>query len=188
MRNALTVTVMLCAGIMLSAEPARAQAAPPSSATDVTRSDFATVLKSMNPDGVSDQQIKVVDIGTYNVAVGILHRSRKAKQTAIAHSHITEIYYVISGTGTFVTGGKMTGETQAPAEGTTVKVLVGPSSTGASIEGGQSRRIGPGDVIIVPPGVAHWFSAIEEDLDYLVFRVDPDHVLPAGYVHPLLKK
>jgi hypothetical protein len=42
--------------------------------------------------------------------------------------------------------------------------------------------------IVVPPGVAHWFSAIEQDLDYLVFRVDPDHVLPAGYVHPLLKQ
>jgi hypothetical protein len=33
----------------------------------------------------------------------------------------------------------------------------------------------------------NWFSAIESDLDYLVFRVDPQHVLPAGYVHPLLK-
>ena len=53
------------------------------------------------------------------------------------------------------------------------------------ITGGQSRPIGPGDVLIAPPGVAHWFSAIESDLDYLVFRVDPGHVLPAGYVHPL---
>jgi hypothetical protein len=64
---------------------------------------------------------------------------------------------------------------------------VGPSSTGAAIAGGDSRRIGPGGVIIVPPGVAHWFSAIESDLDYLVFRVDPGQVLPAGYVHPLLQ-
>ena len=162
--------------------------APPAAATDVSRVDFATVLKSMNPDGVADHQIKVVDIGTYNVAVGILHRSGKAKQTAIAHSEITEIYYVLEGTGTFVTGGTMTNATQAPADGSTVKVLVGPSTTGAAITGGQSRRIGPGDVIIVPPGVAHWFSAIEKDLDYLVFRVDPSHVLPAGYVHPLLKQ
>jgi mannose-6-phosphate isomerase-like protein (cupin superfamily) len=47
-----------------------------------------------------------------------------------------------------------------------VKILIGPSSAGATIDGGQSRRIGPGDVIIVLPGVAHWFSAIESDLDY----------------------
>lgn len=161
--------------------------APPVNATDISRAEFMTVLKSMNPDGVADQQIKVVDIGQYNVAVGILHRSGKAKQSAISHSEITEIYYVIDGAGTFVTGGTMTNPTQAAADGSTVKVLVGPSATGAAIAGGQSRRIGPGDVIIVPPGVAHWFSAIEKDLDYLVFRVDPSHVLPAGYVHPLIK-
>jgi mannose-6-phosphate isomerase-like protein (cupin superfamily) len=162
--------------------------ASPTSATDITHAEFTTVLKSMNPDGVSDQQIKVVDIGRYNVAVGILHRSGKAKQNAIAHSDITEIYYVIAGAGTFVTGGTMTDPIPAPADGTTVKILVGPSTSGSGIKGGQSRRIGAGDVIIVPPGVAHWFSAIEQDLDYLVFRVDAGHVLPAGYVHPLLKK
>ena len=170
-----------------SAPVAAQTATPPSSATDVTRADFLTVLKSMNPDGVADQQVKVVDIGAYNVAVGILHRSGKAKQTAIAHSDITEIYYVITGAGTFVTGGTMTGAAAVDPTGNVVKILVGPS-TGPAIAGGQSRRIGPGDVIIVPPGVAHWFSAIESDLDYLVFRVDPGHVLPAGYVHPLLKK
>jgi mannose-6-phosphate isomerase-like protein (cupin superfamily) len=163
-------------------------AAPPTAATDITSAEFATVLKSMNPDGVSDQQIKVVDIGKYNVAVGILHRSGKAPQGAIAHSQVTEIYYVVSGAGTFVTGGTIDGATAAPAEGSVVKVLVGPSTTGKSVTGGQSRKIGPGDVIVVPPGVAHWFSAIVKDLDYLVFRVDGDHVLPAGYVHPLLKK
>jgi mannose-6-phosphate isomerase-like protein (cupin superfamily) len=173
---------------LASSATAAAQSAAPAVATDVTRAEFITVLKSMNPDGVADQQIKVVDIGKYNVAVGILHRSGKAKQTAIAHSDITEIYYVIEGAGTFVTGGTMNNPTQAPADGNTVKVLVGPSTTGPSIINGQSRRIGPGDVIIVPPGVAHWFSAIEKDLDYLVFRVDPEHVLPAGYVHPLLKQ
>lgn len=163
-------------------------ATPPTTATDITRAEFATVLKSLNPDGVADQQIKVVDIGKYNVAVGILHRSGKAKQNAISHSDITEIYYVIDGAGTFVTGGTMTSPTAAAADGNTVKVLVGPSTNGTGIEGGQSRKIGPGDVIIVPPGVAHWFSAIEKDLDYLVFRVDVDHVLPAGYVHPLIKQ
>ena len=173
---------------LLASNASAQSAAPPTGATDITRAEFVTVLKSMNPDGVADQQIKVVDIGDYNVAVGILHRSGKAKQSAIAHSDITEIYYVIDGAGTFVTGGAMTDTTTADPNGSTVKVLVGPSTTGSGIKGGQSRRIGPGDVIIVPPGVAHWFSAIDKDLDYLVFRVDSKHVLPTGYVHPLLKK
>jgi mannose-6-phosphate isomerase-like protein (cupin superfamily) len=184
-----TVPAILVALTFALPGPAAAQSgATPTTATDITAADFATVLKSMNPDGVSDQQIKVVDIGKYNVAVGILHRSGKAKQGAIAHSQVTEVYYVLKGTGTFVTGGTMTGATAAPADGSTVKVLVGPSTTGTGVQGGQSRKIGPGDVIIVPPGVAHWFSAIEQDLDYLVFRVDADHVLPAGYVHPLIKR
>lgn len=184
MRRVLPVCVLVLA---LPSDLA-AQAAPPLAAIDITREQFATVLKSMNPDGVADHQIRVADLGEYNVAVGILHRSGKAKQTAIAHSRITEIYYVLAGAGTFVTGGRMRDVSEAAADGAVVKVLVGPSTTGTGIDGGQSRRIGPGDVIIVPPGVAHWFSAIEQDLDYLVFRVDPQHVLPAGYVHPLLKR
>jgi mannose-6-phosphate isomerase-like protein (cupin superfamily) len=180
------VPFALLLALFVSAKAA-AQTPTPTAATDITRAEFATILKSMNPDGVADQQIKVVDIGKYNVAVGILHRSGKAKQNAIAHSDITEIYYVIAGAGTFVTGGRMTDTSAADPNGSTVKVLVGPSTNGSGIAGGQSRRIGPGDVIVVPPGVAHWFSAIEQDLDYLVLRVDANHVLPAGYVHPLLK-
>jgi quercetin dioxygenase-like cupin family protein len=183
-RVLLTSTIVLALPLSVTAQGA----APPVAATDVTREQFATVLKSMNPDGVADHQIRVVDIGAYNVAIGVLHRSGKAKQNAIAHSKITEIYYVLAGAGTFVTGGTMTNTSEAAADGAVVKVLVGPSTNGTGIQGGQSRRIGPGDVIIVPPGVAHWFSAIEQDLDYLVFRVDPEHVLPAGYEHPLLKR
>ncbi len=187
MRKRSVVGLAVVFALLASTASAQSGTAP-AAATDITHAEFMTVLKSMNPDGVSDQQIKVVDIGKYNVAVGILHRSGKAKQTAIAHSQVTEVYYVIAGAGTFVTGGTMSDATAAPADGTTVKVLVGPSTTGPGIEGGQRRNIGPGDVIIVPPGVAHWFSAIEKDLDYLVFRVDAEDVLPVGYVHPLIKK
>jgi quercetin dioxygenase-like cupin family protein len=43
-------------------------------------------------------------------------------------------------------------------------------------------------VIIIPPGVAHWFSAVETDMNYLVVRVDGDHVLPAGYVNPAVAR
>lgn len=161
---------------------------PPRTATDVTSANLSAVLATMPPDGVSDQQIRVVDIGKYNVAVGVLHRGAKAKQSAIEHAQVTEIYHIMRGSGTLVTGGTMTGASQAAPEGNVVKILVGPSTSGTGIQGGQSRRVGPGDVVIIPPGVAHWFSAMDADMDYLVTRVDADHVLPAGYVHPAIKR
>lgn len=80
-------------------------------------------------------------------------RSASAARLAISHSAITEVYYVIDGAGTFVTGGTMTNASSADPTGNTVNVLVGPSMNGAGITGGQSRRIGPGDAIVVPPGV-----------------------------------
>ena len=122
-------TIALLVGFVAlgSAMAAAQSATPPTAATDITRAEFATILGSMNPDGVADAQIKVVDIGKYNVAVGILHRSGKAKQNAISHSQITEIYYVIDGAGTFVTGGTMVDPTA-----TVQPVVPGPT---------QSRRV-----------------------------------------------
>jgi mannose-6-phosphate isomerase-like protein (cupin superfamily) len=160
--------------------------APPKGAVDVSAADLRATLRQAPPDAVMDQQIRVVDIGKYNVAIGVLHRAARAKQTAIEHAQVTEVYHIIEGSGTFVTGGTMVDPTPSPADGTTVKILVGPSTNGAAIRGGQSRQVGPGDVIVIPPGVAHWFSAVESDMNYLVVRVDADHVLPAGYVNPNL--
>jgi mannose-6-phosphate isomerase-like protein (cupin superfamily) len=183
------VLAVLVSIFTLSHAVTRSQSgAPLRSAVDVTNADIRATLKQAPPDGVMDQQIRVVDIGKYNVAVGVLHRAAKARQTAIEHAQVTEVYHIIEGTGTFVTGGQMVEPTASPAEGTTVKILVGPSTNGTSIRGGQSRKVGPGDVIVIPPGVAHWFSAVESDMNYLVVRVDADHVLPAGYVNPIVTR
>jgi mannose-6-phosphate isomerase-like protein (cupin superfamily) len=172
--------------IALAAPQSRSSA--PRAATDVTNADVEAVLKLAPAEGVMDQQIRVVDMGKYNVAVGVLHRSAKGKQAAIDHAQVTEVYHIIDGSGTFVTGGTMVDASPADPNGNTVKVLVGPSTNGASIRGGESRKVGPGDVIVIPPGVAHWFSAVEKDMNYLVVRVDADHVLPAGFVNPAIAK
>ena len=48
--------------------------------------------------------------------------------------------------------------------------------------GGHSCKIGSGDVVIIPPNTPHWFTEITTDqIVYLVVRVDPHKVLPAGY-------
>jgi mannose-6-phosphate isomerase-like protein (cupin superfamily) len=159
--------------------------APPTSATDVTNADIRATIAKAPADGILDQQIRVVDMGKYNVAVGVLHRSaRPAQQGAIDHAQVTEVYHIIEGSGTFVTGGTITNARPVAADNVITTILVGPSKSGAAIEGGQSRKVGPGDVIIIPPGVAHWFSHVESDMNYLVVRVDGDHILPAGYVNP----
>jgi quercetin dioxygenase-like cupin family protein len=38
--------------------------------------------------------------------------------------------------------------------------------------------IGPGDIVIIPAGVAHGFAVIETPVTYLVIRVDSGHSLP----------
>ena len=163
--------------------------APPRAATDISLADVRAVIAKAPPDGIQDQQIRVVDMGKYNVAVGVLHRSAKpAQQGAIDHAQVTEVYHIIDGSGTFVTGGAIANARPVPADNVIHTTLVGPSTTGAAILGGTSRHVGPGDVIIVPPGVAHWFSKVDSDMNYLVVRVDGDHILPAGYVHPAVTR
>ena len=173
--------------LTISQTLALSQGTPPNSATHVTSAEIATVLKMAQ----TDQQLKVVDIGAYNVGVGVLHRgamrSGPAGVSGLSHNQVTEIYYIISGAGTLVTGGAMPSPRTEAADSATVKVLVGPSMSGV-FQNGQSRKVGAGDVVIIPPGVPHGFSEIVDHIDYLSVRVDADHVLPAGYVHDAIKR
>jgi len=177
----------LLAVMFVVVAPAIVWAQPPT-ATDVTKADLDATLARAPAAGVMDQQIRVVDVGKYNVAVGVLHRAAKAKHTAISHAQVTEVYYIIRGSGVLVTGGAIVDGAPVAADSETAKVLVGPSTTGPSVRNGQTRKVSPGDTIVIPPGVAHWFSAVDDDMNYLVVRVDADHVLPAGYVNAALKK
>jgi mannose-6-phosphate isomerase-like protein (cupin superfamily) len=162
---------------------------PPTLATDITAAEVAAVLA--DPKGGGDRQMKVVDMGKYNVSVGVLHRGKTtpgASVGAINHEHVTEVYYIISGSGTLVTGGTVDNIKPLPADGEIVKVAVGPSNNATFRQPAQSRKVGPGDIVIIPAGVYHGFTDVADHVDYVSVRPDPDHVLPAGYVHPLLKK
>ena len=61
------------------------------------------------------------------------------------------------------------------AESTTI----GPGYSSASpIAGGRTTKLGPGEMQIIPPGVGHvWTDIAEGGIDYIVIRVDPEHVL-----------
>ena len=86
-----------------------AQHLPRGTATDISNAEILATAQKTAAAPVSDQQIRVVSInGEYNVGVGVVHRAKTEGRDigfGIEHSRITEIYHVISGNGTFVTGG-----------------------------------------------------------------------------------
>lgn len=159
---------------------------PRGTATDINSSEIDAMVKKTAADRVSDQAIRVVSIhGEYNVGAGVVHRAKTGKDVpgGIEHSQITEVYHVIEGHGTLVTGGTLDNPREIPPDNEVVTVLNGPSTGGSSIQGGVSRKLSPGDVVIIPPNTPHWFSEITSDqIVYLVVRVDSHKILPAGYV------
>src|SRR5687767_502681 len=166
-----------------------AQAGPPLLATDITGAEVRAVID--HPTGGADRLIKAVDMGRYNVGVGVLRRAPTkpgAPVGAINHTNITEVYYVISGSGTLLTGGTVVDVKAAAADSEIVRVAGGPSNQGVFKEPAQRRRVSAGDIVIIPPGVFHGFDEVTTGIEYVAVRPDPDHVLPAGFVHPALRK
>jgi len=166
---------------------ALAQGQPRGTGTVILNKDILSAVEKTAKDAVNDSQIRVVSInGEYNVGVGVVHRAKTAGRDiggGIEHSEITEVYHVISGTGTLVLGGNIENVKATPADSPVVRVLNGPSSGGGRVVGGTGTRLGPGDVVIIPPNTPHWWTDIPTDqIVYLVVRMDPKKVLPAGYV------
>jgi mannose-6-phosphate isomerase-like protein (cupin superfamily) len=160
---------------------------PRGTATDVSNADIQATVQKTAAAKVSDQQIRVVSINNdYNIGVGVVHRARTepgSPGNGIEHSQITEVYHFISGNATLMTGGTIENAKESSPDSVVVKVLNGPSTGGGAIKGGVSRKVTAGDVVVIPPNTPHWFSEISSDqIVYLVVRVDPHKVLPAGYV------
>jgi len=179
------VAFVWAAGVRPEAQAGR----PPVVATDITAAEVQAVMA--HPTGGTDRLIKAVDMGRYNVGVGVLRRGPTkpgAPLTGINHEGITEVYYVISGSGTLLTGGVMANVAPVAADSEIVKVAVGPSNTGVFKEPAQRRRVSAGDIVIIPPGVFHGFDEVTTGIEYVAVRPDPDRVLPAGFVHPAIKK
>ena len=125
-------------------------AAPPptdtSNATQMTAAELNAAIAKLGGDRPS-ASVRVFSIAPYTVNVE--HRMNQP-QTASIHETDAELFYVIDGSVTFVTGGKLVGETRN-----------GTNLSGKSIEGGTPHKLNKGDFIIVPAGVAHWFSTFD---------------------------
>jgi mannose-6-phosphate isomerase-like protein (cupin superfamily) len=128
---------------------------------------------------VSDQQVRALDIGKINVDIGIVYRRALSGESPVAeHDLVSEVYHVIDGSATLVTGPDIVDAKRRPATNENVRLLNGPGSNGTSIRNGKTYQLKPGDVIVIPAGVGHWFTRIDDHIRYLMVRIDPDKVTP----------
>jgi mannose-6-phosphate isomerase-like protein (cupin superfamily) len=155
--------------VLLVASSAKAQT--PMVATDVTAVQVQTFIKDAPRDRNSDRPIRVIDAEGYHVGVFGVFRPKDAPFTATVHqTNVTETYYMLDGAGVLVTGGTL--RKPAKPRQSTLGDWTDLGSDG--IEGGVSRRLSKGDVVIIPGGVPHGWASVEGDITYLIFRSDPD--------------
>jgi mannose-6-phosphate isomerase-like protein (cupin superfamily) len=172
---------MLAAVATFGGVVASAQAPAPSghkTGIDLTKAEIdAAVAKGIAAllPGVSvnDRNVNVSDMGKYNVAVAVVARPAGKDNRVLSHDKITEVYYVLKGSGTQVTGTLVGGTHQETSK------TIGPGMSGDKpLQDARSGKLGPGDIQIIPPGVGHGWTSIDPGgIEYLVFRVDPEHVL-----------
>ena len=162
MRTRLTIlAVMLVTAALVAQLPAqqKGKQAPQPDKLYTSAKDVVAMMAKAKNERKQDQA---------NYIQGILRLApysanleyRAAVGPAAVHEKEAELFYVIDGSGTLVTGGKLAGETRN-----------GDNLTGTAIENGMSQDVAKGDFFIVPENTPHWFSKINGTLVLMSLHV-----------------
>ena len=128
-----------------------------------------------------DQQVRDIDIGKAHVGIGMVYRGKldgPSPQSVAEHDLVSEVYHIIDGTATLMVGPDIVDPKRRPATQETVRLFNGPGNNGTSIRNGTSFQLKPGDVVVIPAGTGHWFTKIDDHINYLMVRIDPDKATP----------
>src|SRR5437870_5454089 len=150
-------------------------------ASYIANDEIQAYVKKAIAGKLTDQQIRDVEIGKSHVGIGVVHRgklSAPAPDSVAEHDLVSEVYHVIEGSATLVTGPDLVDKKRRPANLETVRLFNGPGNNAASVRNGMSHELKQGDVIVIPAGTGHWFTKIDDHITYLMIRIDPDKVTP----------
>jgi mannose-6-phosphate isomerase-like protein (cupin superfamily) len=154
MRARLFCTIFtLFSSAALAQQPAAQNAPPPK--LFAGSGDVAAMIAKAGSERKPDQPNfvqPIVRLAPYNA--NLEYRVAGVNAPASVHEREAEMFYVVEGSGTLVTGGTLREEKRTNAE----------NLSGSAIEGGTPRRLAKGDWVMVPEKTAHWFTQIDGTL------------------------
>jgi len=149
--------------------------------TYIPLSELEAYTKKALAENLLDQQVRDIDIGKAHIGIGMVYRGKLDKpgtDSVAEHDQVSEVYHIISGTATLMLGPDITNRQRRPATQRTVVEFNGPGNNGSEIKNGVSYQLKAGDVVVIPAGTGHWFTKIDDHINYLMVRIDPDKVTP----------
>ena len=143
--------------------------------------ELQAYTKKAVAERLTDQQVRDIEIGKAHIGIGMVHRGKLDAPNADSvaeHDQVSEVYHIIDGSATLVLGADIVNRKRRPATLRTVVEFNGPGNNGSDIRNGIAYQIKAGDVVVIPAGTGHWFTKIDDHIDYLMVRIDPDKVTP----------
>jgi mannose-6-phosphate isomerase-like protein (cupin superfamily) len=186
-RRIMQVRVMVGAGVVVLALAAQQGGPKPTCkqcpATYIPVSELNAYTAKAVKYGIVDQQVRSIDIGKAQVGIGMVTRGKllpsAARKGAVAeHEQVSEVYHVIDGEATLLTGPDLVNPVKRPDDEKTVRLQNGPGYNADSIRGPMTTHLKPGDMIVIPAGTGHLFTEIPDHITYMMVRIDADKVVP----------
>ncbi len=147
----------------------------------IPRSEIAEYEAIGRATNVIDQQMRSIDIGKAQVEIALVHRTKldaPTPRSVATHDLVSEVYYILSGSGTNRTGPDVVDPQRRPPDDRAVRLLNGPGANGTDFRNPTEHELTAGDVLVIPAGTGHQFTKIDDHITYLMIRVDPDKVVP----------
>jgi len=159
MRALPTILVLACYTTAWTAAALAQQPAPSETKTYASAADVAALLAKAKAERKDQPTVseRILQLAPYNANL----EYRASVGPAAVHETEAELFYVIEGSATMMTGGKLVNEKRTNRE----------NLTGTAIEGGTSRNVAKGDFIVVPEKTPHWFSAINGTIVLMTLHV-----------------